>query len=422
MTMTDMPAPADSRNSQDNRWKLVRAHIAKGDKARDKADQHYIAAGQYLRELKTEHAGTWAEWEALVKERAGIGKSRASELMQIADGRKTVEQVRADTAERTARTRTLPSSPLRSGENADVAPAAAPKAQFAEPEKEEEGETHANKAKPKREPVKRSYPVAERAANDLLDQLERIASEYEVDLDHIDLICQHYDLVLLRKEDDPDEIANKVVEAIGADRARNEAKEIGRAIKDTAGKPPLPDCLGCKGSGEAEYDFNGTLFKAQCRCVRRKGSDEDYRAKQQEERAEHEKFLKEMDQPFSFGVVAAAKDGKVWASGVRLRTEEEAKVYIDSYARHELKKHGYSVWEGDPDKLCDLTFTIKRYDEQPVMWIEPPAKRKKHPTLCFPHGTCGLMGWREAEACLLESDPSPGDDGLDIRESLRRGA
>src|SRR5262249_4091382 len=37
----------------------------------------------------------------------------------IADGRKTVEQVRADTAARTAKTRALQSSPLRSGENAD---------------------------------------------------------------------------------------------------------------------------------------------------------------------------------------------------------------------------------------------------------------------------------------------------------------
>jgi hypothetical protein len=86
--------------SADQRWKLVRAHIAKGDKAKDKAEQHYIAAGAYLAQLKADHAGTWAEWEALVKEKAGIGKSRASELMQIGDGRKTVEQTRAEAAER----------------------------------------------------------------------------------------------------------------------------------------------------------------------------------------------------------------------------------------------------------------------------------------------------------------------------------
>jgi hypothetical protein len=96
----------------------IKAHIAKGDKAKDKADQHYIAAGQHLKTLKAQHGGTWAEWEALLKEKIGIGKSRASELMQIADGTKTLEGVRADTAERTAKTRALQSSPLRSGENA----------------------------------------------------------------------------------------------------------------------------------------------------------------------------------------------------------------------------------------------------------------------------------------------------------------
>ena len=97
----------------------IKAHIAKGDKAKDKAEQHYIAAGQHLKTLKASHGGSWAEWEELLKTKIGIGKSRASELMRIADGTKTVEQVRADTAERTAKTRALQSSPLRSGENAD---------------------------------------------------------------------------------------------------------------------------------------------------------------------------------------------------------------------------------------------------------------------------------------------------------------
>src|SRR5262245_10551013 len=97
----------------------IKAHIAKGDKAKDKAEQHYIAAGQHLKTLKAGHGGSWAEWEELLKTKIGIGKSRASELMRIADGRKTVEQIRADTAGRTAKTRALQSSPLRSGEDAD---------------------------------------------------------------------------------------------------------------------------------------------------------------------------------------------------------------------------------------------------------------------------------------------------------------
>jgi len=32
--------------------KLIKAHIEKGDKAKDKAEQHYIAAGLHLKELK----------------------------------------------------------------------------------------------------------------------------------------------------------------------------------------------------------------------------------------------------------------------------------------------------------------------------------------------------------------------------------
>jgi|SRR6516164_6890393 len=58
----------------------IKAHIAKGDKAAEKSEQHYIAAGQHLHTLKAEHGGTWAEWEKLLKTKVGIGKSRASEL------------------------------------------------------------------------------------------------------------------------------------------------------------------------------------------------------------------------------------------------------------------------------------------------------------------------------------------------------
>jgi hypothetical protein len=102
---------------QEQRWKAVRAHIAKGDQAKVKAEQHYIAAGQHLAALKAEHTGTWAEWEVLVKEKAGIGKSRASELMQIADGSKTVEGIREATAEKVRQIRARKSSPVRTGEN-----------------------------------------------------------------------------------------------------------------------------------------------------------------------------------------------------------------------------------------------------------------------------------------------------------------
>jgi hypothetical protein len=95
----------------------IKAHIAKGDKAADKAEQHYIAAGQHLKTLKAQHKGQWAEWEELLKTKVGIGKSRASELMLIADGTKTLAETRAITADRTRLTRERKiASPLRSGE------------------------------------------------------------------------------------------------------------------------------------------------------------------------------------------------------------------------------------------------------------------------------------------------------------------
>ena len=119
----------------------IKAHIAKGDKAAEKSEQHYRSAGHYLHELK-EHIGTWAEWEALLKKKIGISTGRASELMQVADGRKTVEKLRADKAESVRQVRARASS-LRSEETtalvkAEQAPADDPaasaenmKAQFA---------------------------------------------------------------------------------------------------------------------------------------------------------------------------------------------------------------------------------------------------------------------------------------------------
>src|SRR5262249_41286918 len=97
--------------------RTIRAHIAAGDRAAEKSEQHYIAAGLHLKELKETHSGTWAEWEDLLKTKIGIGKSRASELMQIADGRKTVEQVRERAAEGMRQIRAK-ASPSRDGANA----------------------------------------------------------------------------------------------------------------------------------------------------------------------------------------------------------------------------------------------------------------------------------------------------------------
>jgi hypothetical protein len=105
---------------EEQRWRAARECIAKGDKAQRKADDWYITAGQHLKALKAEHDkrnGTWTEWEILLKEKVGIRKTRASELMAIADGRKDVEQVRADANKRKIEHRKKV-SPFRNGESA----------------------------------------------------------------------------------------------------------------------------------------------------------------------------------------------------------------------------------------------------------------------------------------------------------------
>ena len=113
------PNPAPTTMNESQLVRVIKAHIEKGDKAKDKAEQHYIAAGQHLKTLKAEHRGSWSEWEGLLKIKIGIGKSRASELMQIADGRKTVEEVRTGGADRKREhDERKKISPLRNGENA----------------------------------------------------------------------------------------------------------------------------------------------------------------------------------------------------------------------------------------------------------------------------------------------------------------
>jgi hypothetical protein len=102
------PATANSQStsfipSESDCIAHIKAHLAKAEKAEEKAFQHYGAAGSYLGWLKAKHdqrGGSWAEWEQLLKDKVGIGKSRASELMAIADGRKTPEEIRSDRRER----------------------------------------------------------------------------------------------------------------------------------------------------------------------------------------------------------------------------------------------------------------------------------------------------------------------------------
>ena len=97
----------------------IKVRIVKGEQAQSKANDHFIAAGLLIKELKEFHGGKTAEWEALLKDKCGIGKSRAYELMKIADGRTTVEEVRAEKAESVRKVRAA-AIPLRSGKTGEL--------------------------------------------------------------------------------------------------------------------------------------------------------------------------------------------------------------------------------------------------------------------------------------------------------------
>lgn len=95
----------------------AKARIDQGDKAKDRAEQMYISAGLYLKEAKARVEKTKGiTWVQYLIKHCPVGKSRSYELIAIADGRKTVEEVRtADTAKhRAAREAKRPGHPGQS--------------------------------------------------------------------------------------------------------------------------------------------------------------------------------------------------------------------------------------------------------------------------------------------------------------------
>jgi hypothetical protein len=99
--------------------KTIRVLIRKGDEADakaaqaySKAEQYYIAAGLHLKKLQATKPDE-VTWKRYVEKYCKIGIRRAQELIAIADGRTTLEKVRASKAEsvRRLRQRTTCSAP-----------------------------------------------------------------------------------------------------------------------------------------------------------------------------------------------------------------------------------------------------------------------------------------------------------------------
>jgi hypothetical protein len=98
----------------------IKVLVEKGNYAKEKAQQFYIAAGLHLKTLRDAVPGK-AAWARLVKEKCDLSASRAYELIQIADGRTTVEKVRAAANKRKAKHRAA--RPFRNGQPESPTPA-----------------------------------------------------------------------------------------------------------------------------------------------------------------------------------------------------------------------------------------------------------------------------------------------------------
>jgi hypothetical protein len=98
--------------------RTIKALIEKGDKAKEKSRQFYVAAGLHLKTLR-DAAPSKKAWAQLIDEKCNLHTTRAYELIQMADGRTTVEKVRADTNKRKVKHR---ARPFRNGQPESYAP------------------------------------------------------------------------------------------------------------------------------------------------------------------------------------------------------------------------------------------------------------------------------------------------------------
>lgn len=81
----------------------IKARIEAGDRALDKAEQHYISAGLQLAQAKerVRHTANLT-WPAFLSTYCGVRRRRADELIALADGRTTLAEMREKNRDRVA--------------------------------------------------------------------------------------------------------------------------------------------------------------------------------------------------------------------------------------------------------------------------------------------------------------------------------
>jgi hypothetical protein len=73
----------------------IKAHVARGDASIEKAEQHYKAAGIHLMEAKERVMRRKdITWPAFLLQHCGVRRSRADELIAIANGRTSLAEIR----------------------------------------------------------------------------------------------------------------------------------------------------------------------------------------------------------------------------------------------------------------------------------------------------------------------------------------
>jgi hypothetical protein len=89
----------------------INTFLKRAEEADARAEGFRVIAGQYIREAKA----LWPDhWLQIVEEDCGLGRTRAYEILAIADGRTTIQEVRAKIATRVKRHATK-SRPLANG-------------------------------------------------------------------------------------------------------------------------------------------------------------------------------------------------------------------------------------------------------------------------------------------------------------------
>jgi hypothetical protein len=95
-------------------------------------------------------------------------------------------------------------------------------------------------------------------------------------------------------------------------------------------------------------------------------------------------------QKHSWLVEAVTKNGKRWRNGVRLRTKEEAEVYVEAFARFNLEKAGY------------IAGRVVRSDDEPNNCSIIRTHKRGRPNLVFQDGQCVLLHWHADTGEVVE--------------------